>query len=165
FRDREIVDRGEPKSHETVRIELPVFISIRAKPMTGIVMPLISKPYSDTIPGKRPEFLDEPVIQFFGPFPLQKLNDLLSSIRKFSAISPARIDCIRQRYFFRIASVPAIFCQAHFLNGSLTSKRRQRRTSCCRLGCHDCSSGPTYGSNIFSKLASLFASLPEPNAG
>src|SRR5581483_843004 len=80
FRDREIVDRGEPKSHETVRIELPVFISIRAKPMTGIVMPLISKPYSDTIPGKRPEFLDEPVIQFFGPF---RFKNWMISCRPF----------------------------------------------------------------------------------
>src|SRR5689334_9501090 len=99
--------------------------------MPRVIVPLVSKPYGDPIAGKRPEFLDEPVVQLFRPLPLKKLNDLLASIRKFGAIPPARVDCISECHFFRIATVPAIFCQANLLNGSLSSERRQGRTGCC----------------------------------
>src|SRR6202040_3211390 len=75
-----------------------------------------------------PELFDEPVVQLFRPLALQKLNDLLSSMRKLSAISPARVDSVSERNLFRIARIPAVFGQANLPNGSLTSERRQRRT-------------------------------------
>src|SRR5260370_16073159 len=128
FLDWEIVDARVAKSHQTIVATLPILISIRAEPIPGVVVPFVSEAHGNTISGVCPELFDEPVIQFFGPFAFQKLNDFLSSAKKLRSVSPARIDCVSECDLFRIARVPSIFGQANLLNRRLTSEWRHRRT-------------------------------------
>jgi hypothetical protein len=69
--NRPVVDAGQPQVHETVVIELPVFVAIGAKPVASVIAPLISKTHSDATPIMRPQLFDKPVVQFPRPFALQ----------------------------------------------------------------------------------------------
>src|SRR6266699_2071613 len=110
--DREIVDAGMAKPHQAMVTKLPILIAIRAEPIPGIIVPFVGEAHGNAIPGVSPEFFDKPVVQLFRPLARQKLDDLLSSIRKLSAISPARVDRVSQSHLFRITRIPSIFCQA-----------------------------------------------------
>src|SRR4029077_15156238 len=90
--DWEIVDGRVAKSHQTIVAKLPILVAIRAEPIPRVVVPFVGEAHGNTIFGECPELFDEPVVQLFRPFAFQKLNDFLSSIRKLSPISPARIE-------------------------------------------------------------------------
>src|ERR1700704_1151349 len=107
--DREIIDAREPQTHQAVFIEFPILVSVGAQPVAGVVMAFISEAHGDAISVMGPEFFDEPIVQFPAPLAFQECNDLLPSGRELGAVSPARIDGIRQRYFFGIARIPAVF--------------------------------------------------------
>src|SRR5258708_7712891 len=92
--DREIVDGCVAKAHQAIVPKLPILIAIGAKPILGIIVPFVSEPHRDAIAGVSPEFLDQPVVEFFRPLPLQKLNNFLPSAWKLGAISPTRVDCV-----------------------------------------------------------------------
>src|SRR6266550_5438760 len=124
FLDREIVDAGMAKPHQAMVTKLPILIAIRAEPIPGIIVPFVGEAHGNAIPGVSPEFFDKPVVQFFRPLALQKLDDLLPSVRKLGAVSPTRVDCVSQGHLFRITRIPSIFRQANLLNGSLASERR-----------------------------------------
>src|SRR5712691_8833269 len=97
--DGKVVDRREPKSHEPVIIELPILIAIGAIPVTRIVVPFASEPHRNAVPGERPQFLDEPVIQLLDPLVRKKSGDFISPIDELRAIPPARINRVCQSYF------------------------------------------------------------------
>jgi hypothetical protein len=61
--DRQVVDASEASAHQTVLVELPVFIAVRAEPVAAIVMPLIGKAYRNPVVGKRPYFFDFPALK------------------------------------------------------------------------------------------------------
>ena len=63
FLDRQIIDAGETSPHQSVVIEFPVFVSVRAKPILRVVMPLVCEAHGDTISVVGPQFLDKPVVQ------------------------------------------------------------------------------------------------------
>src|SRR5207248_1973143 len=86
--------------------------------------PGCAEAHRNTISIVSPQFFNQPVVQLFRPLAFQELDDLLSPVGKFGAISPTRVDCITQRHLFWIPRIPSILCQANFLNGSLTSKWR-----------------------------------------
>src|SRR5882757_7699138 len=102
-------------------------------PVTRIIMPFVGETHRDAIAVVRPKFLDQPVIQFFRPLSGEKFDDLLPSVRKFSTISPVRVDGVSKRDFCRVARIPAVLRQPNLLDRSLTSKWRERWT-CCRFG-------------------------------
>src|ERR1700730_17081176 len=99
--DRQIVDRCISKSHQTVVIKFPILIAIGAEPISGIIVPFVGEAHGDAIAGKGPKLFDQPIVQLFRPFTFQKLNDLLSSTWKLRAISPTRIDGVRECDPFR----------------------------------------------------------------
>ena len=68
-------------------------------------MPFVGKPYCNSISLVSPKFLDEPVIELLRPPAREKFDDLLPPLRKFSAISPLRVDGVSKRDFSRIARV------------------------------------------------------------
>src|SRR3954471_13999077 len=41
--DRQVVDAGDPPSHQALFVELPILVAIAAKPVAGIVVPFICK--------------------------------------------------------------------------------------------------------------------------
>ena len=57
--------------------------------MTRVVVPLVSEAYRDAVPGERPQFLDEPVVQFLGPLAREESNDFVSSLDELRAIPPS----------------------------------------------------------------------------
>src|SRR5215475_10644082 len=89
LRNWEVVDRCESCGHQPVVIELPVLVAIRAVPVTRIIMPLVGESDCDTVPGERPQFLDEPVVELLRPFARQETNDFDSSIDELRAIPPS----------------------------------------------------------------------------
>jgi hypothetical protein len=125
-----IVDARKPQPHQTVVIEFPILVAVRAKPISRVIVPLVCKPHSYSIVREGPELFDEPVIQFFRPFAREKGNDLWPSIHKFRAVSSAGVYSVGQGDFFRIAGIPTIFGQTDFLNCGLAGERRQRRAVC-----------------------------------
>ena len=58
FRDGKIIDARDTPTHKTVSIELPVFIAVGSKPISGIIVPLIGKAHGDTVVLARPQFFD-----------------------------------------------------------------------------------------------------------
>ena len=39
--------------------------------------------------GRRPEFFDEPVVQFFGPLASEECNDVVSSVDNLRSVPPS----------------------------------------------------------------------------
>ena len=125
FLDRKVIDACDAPLHQAIRIKFPILVAIRPKPIPAVVMPFIGKPDRDPIFMKRPQLLDQPIIQLFRPFPGKKLHDRLPALDKFRAIPPDTVHRISQRDFSRIAAVPAVFRQAYFLYCGIAIKRWQ----------------------------------------
>src|SRR6516164_11835696 len=123
--DRQIVDAGNAQTHQPVLVEFPVLVAIAAKPAAAIIMPLIGKTHCNTGPMKGPDFLDQAVIEFSGPFASQEGFDGLATLEELGAVPPAAIGGIAERNMGWIARVPCILGQARFLGGSLRSKGRK----------------------------------------
>src|SRR5215471_12034504 len=136
FQNRTIIDGRMPYCHEPVVIEFPVLIAVRAIPVTRIIVPFISEAYRDAVSSKRPEFLDESIVQFLCPLARKKSDDFVSPANELRSISPARVDRVGQGNFSWITSIPAVFSEAHLLNCTLACERRQRWASCNGCSCH-----------------------------
>ena len=65
----------DPASHETAALEFPVLVSVRAKPLAAVVVPLVGEAYRDAVVAKRPDFLDQPVVELAAPLARQKRLD------------------------------------------------------------------------------------------
>jgi hypothetical protein len=100
FLNQQIIDAGVARRHQTLFIELPVFIAVRAKPVSGVVMPLIDETNGDPIIMKRPEFLDQPVVKLVRPFFLEKGNDLLASHDELGSVAPSALRAVTQGNLF-----------------------------------------------------------------
>src|SRR4030095_15271637 len=104
--------------------KLPIFVPIRAKPISGIIAPFVCEAHGNSVFVVSPKLFDQPIVEFFGPLALQKLNDLCPSSRELGAVSPARIGRIGESHLFRVTQIPSVFGRTKFLNGSLASERR-----------------------------------------
>src|SRR5699024_1108593 len=91
FVDFDVINAGMSTRHQPVAIELPVLIAVGAVPLAGGGLGFIAVPNSNPVIGKRPEFFNEPVVQFARPFLLQKLHDLIASLQKRIPIAPPTI--------------------------------------------------------------------------
>src|SRR5437016_27608 len=77
-------------------------------------------------------------LTFFGPLASEESNNFASPVDKLRAVPPSGIDRVGKSHLCRIATVPAIFGEAHLLNRALAGERRQRQTGGGRRCCsHD----------------------------
>src|ERR1700686_2375710 len=83
-----VVDGCKSRRHKPIIIEFPVFIAVGAIPVIRVVVPLVSEAYRDPVPGKRPQFLDEPVVQLIGPLAREESNDFVSSVNELRSVRP-----------------------------------------------------------------------------
>src|SRR5258708_9828339 len=83
--DWQIVDASEPRAHESVLIELPIFIAIGSKPIAGVIVTFIGKAHCDTVSLERPKLFDQPIIHLSSPFAYEKRGDLLPPVHEFRA--------------------------------------------------------------------------------
>src|SRR5580658_4746797 len=121
--DWQIVDAGVAPTHVTLRCEFPILVAVAAVPMLGIIMPFIGESHANAIAGKGPQLFDESVVEFLGPFALQKLPHLFATDRKLRAIAPARVFGVDEHDTLRIASIPRVLGHAYLLCCTLRSKR------------------------------------------
>jgi hypothetical protein len=126
-RDRQVVDAGMAREHESVLVELPVLVTIGAEPVPGVVVPLVGETHGDAIAGECPELLRKAVVELAVPFAGQESDDLIAAGQKLGAVSPAAIDGVCQRNLVRIAGVPGVFGLANLFGGSGLGKWRKRR--------------------------------------
>ena len=76
-RDRYVVDASLAPSHQAVLVKLPLLVAVRAKPVVGVVVPLVLEANRDAVVVERPKLLDEPVIELFRPFALEEGDDAI----------------------------------------------------------------------------------------
>ena len=55
--NRQIVDAGDPPSHQAPFVELPILVAIATKPVARIVVPFICKAHGYPVVAKRPSCL------------------------------------------------------------------------------------------------------------
>src|ERR1700730_12203307 len=122
FFDRKIIDARQPQTHQTIFIKFPILIAIRAEPVSGIIVRLVSEAHGNAIAVKRPKLFDPPILQFFSPLARKNSDDLLPSNYKLGTVSPAGVYSVGERQFFRVTRIPTIFCQANLLNRSFRRK-------------------------------------------
>lgn len=123
--DREVIDASKALLHQSIGGEFPVFVSVRTKPVSAIVMPFVSEPHSDPILRECPRLLDQAVVELLCPFAPKECNYFGATADKLRSVSPATVRDIDECDSFRIAGIPTVFGAPHLLRGSLTSKRRQ----------------------------------------
>src|SRR5690348_13996507 len=80
--DRHIIDAGFPPAHQSLRVEFPLFISVRSVPVAAVVVPFVLKAHRDAIVVESPKLLDQTVIEFTCPFAPQKLDDRGAALEK-----------------------------------------------------------------------------------
>lgn len=95
-------------------------------------MPFILETHCDAIVREGPDFLDEPVVKFLGPFALQETQDLLSTPYELTAIAPEAVFCVGQGDSLRISAIPGVFCHPSFLDSRFAREGREGG-----LGGHD----------------------------
>src|ERR1700754_2602459 len=134
--DREIVDAGEAPLHQTVLSKLPVFVAVRTKPVSRLVVPFVGEAHVDTVSGKGPQLLDETIVELISPFARQKSDDLVPAPHNFGPIAPGAVRCISECAPLRTARIPAIFGASDLLNGSIEGERWKWRAALRHVGLH-----------------------------
>ena len=89
--DRQIVDAGNAHTHQSLAIELPVLIAVRAEVLAAVIAPFIGEAHCDPMVRESPDFLDQAVVQLPGPFTSQERDDLLAALDKLGAIAPTAV--------------------------------------------------------------------------
>src|SRR5262245_26896600 len=124
--DWKIVDAGDPQPHQSVLVELPVLVSIAAKPMPAVVVPFIGKSHRNAVLAKGPDLFDQTIVELAVPLARQEGFDGFTALQKLGAIAPAAVDRIGERDARGLAGVPGILGHARFLCGGLGGERGKR---------------------------------------
>lgn len=70
------------------RAKLPILGPERSEPVPTVVMPLIRKPSGDPSVAKRPEILDQTVVELPPPFCRKELDDCFPPGDKLGSVPP-----------------------------------------------------------------------------
>src|SRR5580692_4509868 len=124
--DRQIVDAGDPPSHQALFVELPILVAIAAKPVARRVVPFIGKAHGYPVVAKRPDLLDQPILQLANPLAYEECLDGFAATNELGAVAPDAVHRIGERYFGGIARVPGILGETRLLRGAFGGKGRQR---------------------------------------
>src|ERR1700692_188776 len=87
--DRQVIDAGVPRIHQTFGVKFPILVAVSAKPTARVIVILIRKPNRYAIAGECPQLLDQPVVQFPATLACKEGTDLLPPVDKLCAVSPA----------------------------------------------------------------------------
>ena len=107
--DREVVDARLAAAHQARRIEFPELVAVAAEPVPCVVVPLVSETDGDTVAGKGPERLGQPVVELTLPLAGEERPDLVAAGDELAAVPPGRVLCVGESYTGRIAGVPGVF--------------------------------------------------------
>ena len=109
FTNRQIVDAGVANGHKAVILELPVFVTVRPKPVAGIVMPLVGEPNRNPVAGEGPQLFDQPVIKLARPLAGQKRDDLFPADRELGPVPPTTLFAVSQCDALWVSCIPTVF--------------------------------------------------------
>src|SRR5262244_667305 len=112
---REVIDAGDTPTHESALIEFPVFVSIRAKPVAGVIMPFVGKAHRNTVAVKGPQLLDEPIVEFLIPLASEELDNRFPTGKELRPIAPLAVRRVCQRNPLWIPGIPGILSHANLL--------------------------------------------------
>src|SRR5581483_11593906 len=115
FVDDDVVNARVTDGHEPFGIEFPVFVPVTPEPMTAVVAPLVGKAHGDAILPKRPQLLDQTVVDFALPLAHEECFDGGAALEEFASVPPAAVLRVRERDARGVAAVPGIFRKPHFL--------------------------------------------------
>ena len=110
--DGNVVDAGFAAAHESVFVELPLLVSVGAEPVLGGVVELVLEADGYAVVVEGPDFLDEAVVQFAGPFAGEELDDGGASLEEFGAVTPTTVGGVGERDAVRIATIPGVLGSA-----------------------------------------------------
>ena len=133
--DRKIVDACNPQPHQSVLVELPVFVSIAAEPVPAVVAPFIGKSHRNAVFAKGPDLFDQTIVELAIPLARQERFDGLAALQKFGAIAPATVDRICEATragsrVFQASSAMRAFAAVSVVNGEAAV---DSCTSSCKL--------------------------------
>ena len=131
--DRQVIDRGDTPAHQAVLVELPVLVAVGPEPVRRIVMPFVGKAHGDAIAARRPDLLDQPVVELFGPFARKESLDGGAALKEFRAVPPYAAGRVGQRDAFRIATVPGILGGSRLYRRRFGREGRERWTWCVSI--------------------------------
>src|ERR1700730_1052944 len=114
--DRNIVDAGDTQARQPVLVKFPVLISVAAEPVAAVVVPLVREAHGNAVLAESPDFLDQAVVELAVPLAGQERFDRRTAVQEFGAVAPVAVARIGERDALRIARVPRILGEAHFLN-------------------------------------------------
>ena len=57
--------------------------------MIRVVVPFVSEAYGDPVARKRPQFLDQPVVQLLGPLTREESDNFASPVNELRSIPPS----------------------------------------------------------------------------
>ncbi len=121
--DSQVVDAGIAHPHQAAIVKLPILVPERSEPVPTVVVPLIGKPNGATIVAKRPELLDQTVVELRPPFCRKERDDRFPPGDKLGTIPPLAVYRICQSDPRRVAAVRAVFSKTNFLDCAFKRKR------------------------------------------
>src|SRR5258705_13952721 len=86
--DRQVVDAGDAPSHQALFVELPILVAVATKPVAGIIMPFICKAHGYPVVAKRPDLLDQPILELASPLAREECLNGLAATDELGAIAP-----------------------------------------------------------------------------
>src|SRR3546814_10338084 len=95
--DRQVVDAGDARVHQAVRVEFPVLVAVAAEPGAMLVLPFVGEAHCDPVLVEGPQGLGQPVLALALPFALQERRDLVAALQEFRAVAPAAVGRVRQQ--------------------------------------------------------------------
>ena len=106
--DGMFVDACDTPAHQPIGLEFPILVTISAKPLPAVVAVFVGEADRDTVVGKGPQFLDQPVIKLSRPFAGEKGLYGFAAGEELSPISPLAVRGVGKRDLGGIARIPAI---------------------------------------------------------
>ena len=79
-----------------VRIKFPILVAIGTEPMAAVIAIFIRIADGDAVAGERPEFLDQSIVQFLGPFAREETFGFFAVVGKFGAVTPFGVEGVGQ---------------------------------------------------------------------
>src|SRR6185369_3064866 len=85
----------------------------------------VGETHRDPVVAKRPDLLDQAVVELLRPFAGQECLDRVAALEEFGAIAPAAVGRIGLRDPRRVARVPGVLGHAGLLRGGVGVERRK----------------------------------------
>src|SRR5262245_42430989 len=115
FVDRKVVDARDAPPHQAALVEFPVLVAVRAEPAPGCVVPFVGEAHRNAVAVAGPQFLDQAIVELARPLALKESDDLAAASQELVAVAPYAVRRVGERDAQRLAAVPGVLGQPHFL--------------------------------------------------